>query len=389
MAKFRNWLRGPSGALATVLILLVGIVIGAGALFGAHTAIKSTENTEFCVSCHDLAPAYAEYKESPHFSNASGVQAGCPDCHVPEPFGPMVIDHFQALGELYSSWKGTIDTPEKYDEHRLEMAERVWAYMEATDSRECRSCHAEHAMNFALQAPEAAKRMQEGFANGDTCIDCHKGIAHKLPDMSQGYKKTFEELLAASEEQGAKADDLYVLQTKPYYGSAKDAKSGEGAIGQILAATHLHVLDRDGDALKVKIEGWQQDGVDKVIYELRGQRIFSATAKADAVELISREGTETDSDTGLVWHDVSLEGWVDRTDLVDNLEDLWAYGAEMNNASCGVCHSAVPANHFLANQWIGSLKAMERFITLDKEQYRFLQKYLQMHASDTGGAGEH
>ena len=34
------------------------------------------------------------------------------------------------------------------------------------------------------------------------------------------------------------------------------------------------------------------------------------------------------------------------------------------------------------------MKAMERFITLNKEQYRFLQKYLQMHASDTGGAAE-
>ena len=66
---------------------------------------------------------------------------------------------------------------------------------------------------------------------------------------------------------------------------------------------------------------------------------------------------------------------------------LWDYGAEMNNASCGTCHSAASPDHFLANQWIGTLKAMERFITLDKEQYRFLQKYLQMHASDTGGAG--
>ncbi|SNS58785.1 NapC/NirT family cytochrome c [Tropicimonas sediminicola] len=387
MRRIWNWLRTPSGFLSSGFLLLIGGFVAAVLLVGGHTAIKSTETTEFCVSCHDLAPAYEEYKLSVHYSNASGVQAGCPDCHVPEPFVPWVVDHYKALGEAYSSWTGKIDTPEKYEEHRLEMAERVWGEMKASDSRECRSCHVDHAMDFAKQSPEAAKTMQAGFANGDTCIDCHKGIAHKLPDMSQGYKKTFEDLTAKALGQGAEAQELYVLQTKPYFGSADNAKSGEDSIGQILAATHLKVLEREGDALKVRIDGWQQDGVDKVIYELRGQRIFTATAKASAAEQIERHATETDPDTDLVWHQVSLDAWVDKTDLLDNIDDLWAYGAEMNNASCGICHSAVPPEHLLANQWIGTLKAMERFIALDKEQYRFLQKYLQMHASDTGGAG--
>ena len=31
------------------------------------------------------------------------------------------------------------------------------------------------------------------------------------------------------------------------------------------------------------------------------------------------------------------------------------------------------------------LKSMERFMTLDKEQTRVLQKYLQLRAKDTGG----
>ncbi len=389
MKKIWNWLRTPSGALSTGFLLIIGVFVGMLLLVGVHKAVEHTESTEFCVSCHELTPAYEEYKQSPHFSNASGVQAGCADCHVPKPFVPMVVDHYQAIGELYSSWKGKIDTPEKYETHRLEMAERVWDYMEATDSRECRACHVEHAMDFELQTPEAAKQMQAGFANGDTCIDCHKGIAHKLPDMSQGYKKMFEDLQAEAVQQGAKADELYVLQTKPYFASAEDAKAGDAANGQILAASHLKVLDRKGDVLQVQIDGWQQDEVDKVIYELRGQRIFTATAKKDAIARIARSSTETDPDTELVWHKVTLDGWVDKADLVDSIDDLWAYGAEMNNASCGTCHSTVPPEHMLANQWIGALNAMKRFIPLDKEQYRFLQKYLQMHASDTGGADAH
>ncbi|NDR58896.1 NapC/NirT family cytochrome c [Aliiruegeria sabulilitoris] len=387
MKRFWTWLWTPSGVLSTGFLLAIGVLIGAIGLVGAHSALKATETTEFCVSCHELTPVYEEYKLSAHYSNASGVQAGCADCHVPEPFVPYVIDHYRALGEAYSSFTGKIDTPEKFEEHRLEMAERVWDEMKASDSRECRSCHVEHAMDFEKQAPEAAKLMQVGFANGETCIDCHKGIAHKLPDMSQGYKKTFEDLTARAAEQDAKADELYVLETKPHYLTVEDAKADENSTGQILAASHLKVLERKDDMLKVRIDGWQQDGVDKVIYELRGQRIFTATAKTDAAENITRHATETDPDTDLVWHQVSLDVWVDKSSLLDSLEDLWAYGSEMNNASCGVCHSAVPPEHLLANQWIGTLKAMERFIALDKEQYRFLQKYLQMHASDTGGAG--
>jgi hypothetical protein len=33
-----------------------------------------------------------------------------------------------------------IDTPEKFEEHRLEMAQTVWAQLKASDSATCRSC---------------------------------------------------------------------------------------------------------------------------------------------------------------------------------------------------------------------------------------------------------
>jgi trimethylamine-N-oxide reductase cytochrome c-type subunit TorC len=60
----------------------------------------------------------------------------------------------------------------------------------------------------------------------------------------------------------------------------------------------------------------------------------------------------------------------------------------MHSACCSACHSATPANHFLANQWMGTLKTMSRNTNLDKGEYRFLLKYLQFHAKDTGG-GHH
>lgn len=157
----------------------------------------------------------------------------------------------------------------------------------------------------------------------------------------------------------------------------------------MLAASAMEVLERDGDAIHVQLSGWQQDQVDRLIYALRGQRIFEASLRPSTVENLEIHATETDLDTDLVWNKVSLEAWVRPKSLVNDLDPIWGYTKEMYNASCGTCHSASDPGHLLANQWIGTLKAMERFVSLDKEQMRILQKYLQLHAKDTGGSNGH
>ncbi|MDF1872850.1 pentaheme c-type cytochrome TorC [Vannielia sp.] len=378
---------GPAGALSLGVLLIGGFVAGIIFWGGFHTAMEATNEMEFCISCHEMRDnVYKEYVQSPHYMNASGVGAVCADCHVPKKWLPKMIRKVQASGELYGHFvTGVIDTPEKFEAHRAELAQSVWATMEANDSLECRNCHAVEHMDFEQQSPNAAKLMQAGIARGDTCIDCHKGIAHKLPDLSQGFRKKFEELEEVAAK-GVDGDNLYPLKTIPLYGSAENAKAGEEAIGQVLAATHLKVEDRDKGMVKVSVEGWQQDGVGQVVYALRGQRIFEATVKKSAVDRIEIHGTETDPDTDLVWHKVSLSAWVAPEDMIADIEPLWDYTSEMYTASCGVCHSKPEPSHSLSNQWIGTLKAMKRFITLDKEEYRLLQKYLQLHAKDTGGA---
>jgi cytochrome c-type protein NapC len=77
---------------------------------------------------------------------------------------------------------GTIDTPEKYEARRWEMASRVWKQMKETDSRECRNCHSFDHMDLSEQSRSARKKHDNAADDGDTCIDCHKGIAHEQPD---------------------------------------------------------------------------------------------------------------------------------------------------------------------------------------------------------------
>lgn len=180
--KTWRWFWGPTARFAWGAVILTGFFGGIIFWGGFNTAMEATNSLEFCISCHEMEQVvYQEYKESIHYTNASGVRAICSDCHVPHEWTPKLIRKIQASGELWAAFRGKIDTPEKFEELRWEMANRVWDVMEATDSRECQNCHSFEAMNFALQGRRASEKMQEGHDQGETCITCHKGIAHKLP----------------------------------------------------------------------------------------------------------------------------------------------------------------------------------------------------------------
>ncbi len=160
------------------LIFILGVI--ATGLF--NTGLHYTNQTEFCTSCHTMQTNLEELKETVHWKSASGVHAGCADCHVPKAFFPKMYAKIYAAKDVYHEIIGTIDTKEKYEARRWEMANRVWKKMKETDSRECRSCHSFDHMDFSEQEKIARKKHGKATDRGKTCIDCHKGIAHELPD---------------------------------------------------------------------------------------------------------------------------------------------------------------------------------------------------------------
>lgn len=150
---------------------------------GFNTVLEATNTETFCISCHEMRDnVYEEYKETVHYRNPAGVRATCPDCHVPRPWIYKIKRKIQASNELWHKLLGTIDTREKFLSHREELATHVWDAMKATDSRECRNCHAQDFMDLDKQDRTAKKKHAAMTEEGKTCIDCHKGIAHKLPD---------------------------------------------------------------------------------------------------------------------------------------------------------------------------------------------------------------
>jgi len=176
--RARYWFGIPLGGF---IMFALGIILWGG----FNTAMELSSTLTFCTSCHEMDWVYEEYQQSVHYKNASGVRATCPDCHVPKPWGAKVLRKIGAtFNEVPHAILGTINTREKFEAHRLELAENVWAVMRSNNSRECRNCHSIEAMKLTLQDRSAQRRhslerMQE---KGETCIDCHQGIAHHLPE---------------------------------------------------------------------------------------------------------------------------------------------------------------------------------------------------------------
>lgn len=184
----RIWtiLATPAGTLGIGFLTLGGF-IGGVIFWGAfNTALEVTNTEAFCTSCHEMRDnVYEELSHTIHFSNRSGVRASCPDCHVPHDWTDKIARKMQASKEVWGKIFGTINTRQKFLEHRLELAQHEWARLKANDSLECRNCHSSVAMDFSRQAPRAAEMHSTYLVTGEaTCIDCHKGIAHELPDMT-------------------------------------------------------------------------------------------------------------------------------------------------------------------------------------------------------------
>lgn len=168
---------------------MLGIAFVTGIILwgGFNTVLEWTNREEFCISCHEMNDnVFQEYRNTIHYSNRSGVRATCPDCHVPKDWTHKMIRKIQASNEVLHKILGTIDTPEKFNAKRLELAEHEWARMKKTDSRECRNCHNFEYFDYSEQGRRSSKMHQTGLNEGKTCIDCHKGIAHTLPAVEQG-----------------------------------------------------------------------------------------------------------------------------------------------------------------------------------------------------------
>ncbi len=261
-----------------VAFMITGVILWGG----FNTAMEATNTMDFCISCHEMeSTVYQEYQDTIHYSNRSGVQAGCPDCHVPRDWVHKTVRKIEASRELYHKALGTVNTPEKFDQHRPEMALRVWKTMKETNSRECRNCHDFDTMNPANQKKRARAQHLFAMEEGHTCIDCHKGIAHK------GVTDQFDPEVIAELEQAWPA---YQQSVPPSFIAGMElAESREAAAEQ---------EEREANAAAREQQAQQ---IQAAIAKAVAGHAAAGTAVADGP---AAGGSAADSGFGLAWDSV-------------------------------------------------------------------------------------
>ena len=186
-----KFFRNPTSRYSVGFITVTSVIFGILLWGGFNWSLEVTNTEAFCISCHEMEDyVYQEYKDTIHYNNRTGVRATCPDCHVPKEWGYKMVRKIRASNELLHKALGSINTPEKFEAKRLVLAKHVWKSMEETDSRECRNCHDFNSMDYFEQERCGVEAHITGADEGQTCIDCHQGIAHSLP-------ANYEELLGA------------------------------------------------------------------------------------------------------------------------------------------------------------------------------------------------
>ncbi|PMH46152.1 cytochrome C [Vibrio sp. 10N.286.49.B3] len=353
-----------------VIIALIGVIIGWITLGGTQAVLHATSTTEFCVSCHTMEQPLKEYQGSVHFSNQKGIRAECADCHIPT---HNTVDYLwtkiRASKDIYHEFvTGKIDTPEKYEAHRLELAEMVWADLKANDSATCRSCHSFDAMEMFDQ-PQAARDMHMSAQKmGQTCIDCHRGVAHIAPQMKLDTSE-FDHLYDDAKQTAADAKVVYPIDFIEMDGLAT-----------LNPTVELAVESTQKDQREVTVSGYQMKGAESVIYMGQGQRAIIATLTEQGQKALQLGESNVDA-YGNEWRSASLTGTIN-AEVLDSTKALWAYAEQLDTVYCATCHAKIPPNHFTVNSWGPVAKSMGERTDISTLNLEILTKFFQNHAKD-------
>jgi len=176
-------LTSPSAKWSVLALLILGLALGALGVIATQVVVAATGTNAFCGgACHSMQWVDREYRESGHYSNRTGVRAECHDCHIPHQY-PQLLWYKAKAGakDIIGEMRGVISTEEKFNKERARMAEHVWAEYKENNSANCRTCHVFNAEVVKKQKDFVQPMHQQVLAGSATCIDCHKGIAHKAP----------------------------------------------------------------------------------------------------------------------------------------------------------------------------------------------------------------
>lgn len=377
-------LKRPSTHISLGVLTLAGFVAGVIFWGGFNTALEATNTEAFCTSCHVMRDnVYQELQGTIHWENRSGVRATCPDCHVPHKWTHKIARKMQASKEVWGAIFGTISTREKFLNKRLELAQHEWARFSANKSLECKNCHSYKSMDWDKMSDQARRFMIQAAEKDQSCLDCHKGIAHHLPENMSVADPALAKL--ENQAQGLKVhvgESYFTVKEIDLFADEKLQQR----IGLLRAASPVQVLNAKGEGLQVEIPAWRKaKGFGRVLYDDFGMNIVNGVIEKDFISLpgLMVDGeNKTDEMTGLEWKPVKVTAYIAKDKVVASIDDLWSYAQNTYRSSCSVCHAQPDEGHFDANTWPALFGGMVGFTNMNGETQEIVLKYLQKHSSD-------
>ncbi len=135
-------------------VALTAFVVGIAATVGVSLAMKGTDQSMFCASCHVMSEAAWTHKNSVH------ADLACNECHLPSPLAPRL------------PYKAQVGLNDFYVNTFRDVADVIHATpdMKNVIQENCRRCHYSTTMTVAMNVKTY-------------CTDCHRSVPHqsKLP----------------------------------------------------------------------------------------------------------------------------------------------------------------------------------------------------------------
>lgn len=391
LKKILSFFTRPSAKIGLGILVTGGFAAGVFFWMAFEKGLEVTNSEEFCLSCHTMKDnLLPELQKTIHWRNRTGVRARCPDCHVPHNFTDKIARKMQASREVLSHITGQIGTREKFEEHRIVLAQREWARFKANGSKECRACHDYNSMDFNKMRVTSQTFMRSAAERNTSCVDCHKGIAHQLPNIKGAKNPAFDSLVS-------EAHNTLVASNKKYYNITPQAiysdESLSTEIGSIDVSTEVNVLESNDKGNKIELTAWRKNkGFGRVLYVDFGLNIKDATLGKQYSrdeKVVQVLESKVDDLTGLEWQKVKTTAWIKPDSLVSSVEPIWDIARASYSQSCSVCHKQPNIASHDANQWIGLFSGMVGFTNIDDDTAKLVLKYLQMHSSDFAKSSKH
>lgn len=380
--QIKSFFLKPSNRIGLGVLVTLGFIAGAIAWQQFNNVMDATSTEEFCVSCHSMETPLEELKQTVHWSNNSGVRATCPDCHLPHDKTPKYARKMQASREVLAELSGKYNEEGSFEEHRAEMAEREWARFAANGSKECKNCHSYDRMNFEKMSKAAQKAMKPAAERNQSCVDCHKGIAHHLPakKADTGNTSKFEAFVVSDIKP---SQQYYAKAIVPLFADESLTQN----IGHLETAAPVNAVKSTDKGDLVELVMWRKDkGFGRIWYNQFGKNITDAVLTKEFMQSEPQYTvleTKEDPLTGLTWQKVKMPVWIAKNQLISDVNTVWETAENVYKTQCSTCHRQPQVAHFDSNTWIGLFKGMVGFTNIDNSTSKEVLRYLQLHASDT------